>query len=373
MDHAHPLRIRKSSIFALAAPVYILLVFSRFYIDNSQLSNFIAISLILCGLLLLGVSALQKPLNSAIFVLIYSFTVAGLSVLIFDHNFLPESLIQFLANLGFAWAILHSKMNKKFIFGILLFIMIFFFVQIYEKNDPEYVFATVSRNYISVIIILSISLYIISCRQNNVFPSIWPPLASMIILLWSIGRAGILSGCIIIIGLSILRTRNILTIFLAGISVFSLLIVASPNFIENASTLMVGIDRFERLSTKSQRNIINDEYVQSIGTYASEFLMGAPLDTIQAIQEVDGNPHNSFINLHIVFGITGFLIFLLALSLSSFSLLKRREYLLLLVLGTALFRSLFDSAAFHGPMDVIIFYCIFSGLKDFRVRVSAWG
>lgn len=247
---------------------------------------------------------------------------------------------------------------------ILSAIIIFFVLKILTGTNPEDVF-TISRNYISVIIILSISFYVFACHQDGKMPSLLLLVMSMVILLWAIGRAGILSGAIILLGVFLLSKKHLLAATLLSLAVGASVSLFQPNIIDDISQITVGLERFEKLSTKSQREVINSEYIESVSTYPSNLFFGSPLKSIQAIQEVDGNPHNAYINLHITFGLLGILVFWAALSVATINLYRNREYLLILMLVVGSFRSIFDSTAFHGPMDVVIFYCIFKGLKNY--------
>ena len=58
---------------------------------------------------------------------------------------------------------------------------------------------------------------------------------------------------------------------------------------------------------------------------------------------------------------------------SAFRLIKYKMKLTVIVLLAAMFRSVSDSTAFHGPLDVVIFYCIFRALKNIKLTFDFQG
>src|SRR5690606_5518982 len=106
-----------------------------------------------------------------------------------------------------------------------------------------------------------------------------------------------LSGLIIVVGTLFLSGRRFIPAAII-VSVFSLAIFTSYSDIQNANVFAFGLARFEFLSGQSQRSFINEEYITYAFSSISDLLFGVPIDTIRAIQEVDGNPHNSYISLH---------------------------------------------------------------------------
>lgn len=364
--------VKKDALFSIAAPLYMIFSFFRFYVENSTLYNAITILSISSGILLLLYSGLRRPVNPIIISTVFLFSILGLLTSAIDINDTIQSLPQFISNLGYAWALAHARLSIRVIEGALLALIAFFFAHIFSDTNPENVF-TISRNYISAITILFIAFYIFACNQSERMPSITILILSMVILLWAIGRAGILSGVIILLGIFIMSKKHLFTaIFLVALTSGATLHFR-PDVAENLSQITVGLERFEQLSTQSQRQIINDEYIESVSVHPSDLLFGAPLNTINAIQQVDGNPHNAFISLHVMFGISGVIIFGTIFLLSIWNLTKNREHLLTLMLLVGAFRSLFDSTAFHGPMDVVMFYCLFKGLKYYNLRTKIAG
>jgi O-antigen ligase len=222
--------------------------------------------------------------------------------------------------------------------------------------NPENIF-TVSRNFISVLMLMILSGYFVSCEKSNTPPSLSITLFSQLPFLYGIGRAGIISGALLLI-IAILSSKNKIKTYSVSTIILTPILFFLLTFGTEIDALLTGIERFERLGGGGQRSFINEEYISLAIKSPTYILFGAPLSAVQAIIDVDGNPHNSFIRLHISFGIVG-VISTAALIIAALIMLSRKgRNITALVLIIVLFRSAVDSAAFYGPLDFVIIYCI---------------
>lgn len=351
--------------FDAAAPLYFVLLFVRFYFESPFVSYVATIVSIVYGTLLLLASLWKQQKNSVATFLVAALLVCALFTMMSGGNDVFRVLPQFLANLGFAWSMLYARLRPKLFLSLYFILLGFFFYNMSTGVDPGNIFV-VSRNFISVLIILSVAMYYFSCQRMGYSPPLFVPLLGMLVMLWAVGRAGIMSGLIILAGTMFLPCKryaarfSVVAIFVAGFFYFQ------SNAVENLKLFYGGLERFEKLSIDSPRNDINRDYIKRISTDGYELIFGAPLSSIQTIRDVDGNPHNSYIRLHIAFGLVGVLIFTLAVLIALINLLDKKQYMLILILMISIFRSAFDSTAFHGPLDMAIFYCIFVSLGSKR-------
>jgi len=164
-----------------------------------------------------------------------------------------------------------------------------------------------------------------------------------------------------------------LTFSLLLIAFYTLFLTDTYSKIESIQSFTVGIERFQRLSVDGQRVFINEEYIEAISSNPMSLLFGAPLDNVRAIREVDGNPHNSYISLHIFTGLLGVMAFIGLVFYSLTVLFRANLPLVALALVTVLFRSAFDSTSFQGLLDVPILYSIIlaiSGDARSRARIA---
>lgn len=352
--------------FSASLPSYLALTFARFYFEDPIIFYGTSSIIVIYGILLLLASMSKERLNSVSNYVILALILSALVALSSGANDTTLVLPQLIANLGFARSIIHTNLNPKVYATACYTLFLFFFCQIAIDKDPEDVF-TVSRNFISVLIILGTSFYFIACDQQKRKPSVMIPAIGLLILLWAIGRSGIASGALLFVGALFFSKRATTAGALATLVLGATLFLSLNPTLQNFDAFYAGIERLERLGTGGQRTDINSEYLISLTYNTQNLLLGTPLSTIRSVVEVDGNPHNSYIRLHAGFGLLGVTVLALAISATMARLLLTRRHLALLTLLVSLFRSTFDSAAFHGPLDIIIFYFIFSALHPKRI------
>ena len=116
------------------------------------------------------------------------------------------------------------------------------------------------------------------------------------------------------------------------------------------------------------RSSMNMDYLNATLNSSLYILIGTPLTTIKSMIEVELNPHNSFIRLHLYYGLFGFLLVLSTICNAVLKYFTRKKYILLVLFTAILFRSAVDSTSFHGPFDPIIFFLIFFPLKHLNLK-----
>lgn len=357
-------------LFSASLPSYLALTFARFYFDSPAIYYGASSLLVIYGTYLLIASIGKEHLSSVSNHIILALILSALIALSSGANDTTLVLPQLLANLGFARSIIHTSLKSKTHATACYVIFIFFCYQISIAKNPEDVF-TVSRNFISILIILGVSFYFIACDQQKQKPGLIIPAIGFLIILWAIGRAGIASGALLFVGALFFSKRATTAGVLAILALGATLFLLQAPTLQSFDAFYAGIERLERLGTGGQRTDINSDYLFTLTDNTQNFLFGTPLTTIRSVIEVDGNPHNSYIRLHIGFGLLGVAILTLALSATIVRLFSANRHLMLLTLLVSLFRSAFDSAAFHGPLDIIIFHCIFSALHPKRLSINS--
>lgn len=358
------------SNFALI--LFVALNFTKFLLDSPLYFAITTICLMALGGACLLMAIKIIPNNSVLHIAWISTVLLGLITALSTNNKTIASLLQLTAHLGFAIILAKNPPRPSTQITLSAIIIAFFFFKISTNTNPEDVF-TVSRNYISVIVVLIAGLYYIACEEEKKEPSILVAMAFMAITMWAIGRAGMASGAILLIGAILYKASGkaiVMTLIAATTAALSQIptSITLPNDDDNPfSTFLIGIERIERLGSGGQRDLINSEYLLRIQDNPVEALIGAPLEKVRSIVEVDGNPHNSYIRLHTTVGALGVVIFLGALVAAYTKLIRKKKYLTLLALTASLFRSAFDSTAFHGPLDIIIFYSIFRAFTETKI------
>lgn len=358
-------RLNSSWFYRAAVPVYLCVTFFRFYVQSENIFNALTVILVAYGLVLLILILRKLRVSSLNFQLVFGLGICALLPLVASANDNALVLPQWLANVGYSFAVVNAWIGSRRQLMLCLALFGFFGAHILVGTSPDAIF-TISRNFVSILVVLAVSLYFISCYQEGRYPALYVPMLGLIVVLWGVGRAGIISGLLLLGGAAIIAAHRFRTkVFIAVVSLAG---IGLAQIYADASldTLTYGITRFSVLSGQSQRVFINSEYLHATFASFSNFVLGVPLNEVPSIVQVDGNPHNSFIRLHVGFGMAGFLLFFIMLAIGVRSGLGRSQYLILLVLTVSIFRAAVDSAAFHGPLDIVIFYCLFTLLEGKR-------
>lgn len=349
-----------------ALPIYLIVTFFRFYVDNSAFFLVATSALIALGNIYLLYGFYRSPKNCVTVFLLFFMLLFAVATAAFAENPTLDAIPQALGNAGFAWAALYARFRVRYYLALFWVLGSFFLLHIVAGSNPEGIFF-VSRNFISVLIIMGIGFYYIACAQAREIPKLYVSAIGLVVALWAIGRAGIICAALILLGTLVLSKRYVIAgLLLTGVIAIGSIFVQT-NVADSLEIFLVGIERFDRLGADSERNMINDEYMDRLASRSGELLVGAPLDSITAIVKVDGNPHNSYIRLHTVFGLFGFLLVVIAMGLSAIKLFLDRDYLVGLIFVIAALRSAFDSTAFYGPLDVLIFYGLFFAIGRYKL------
>lgn len=250
---------------------------------------------------------------------------------------------------------------KAPIIGFIIFSLFLFFKGI----DPNFVFPSSSRNSFSWIAIFGSCLFYIGQQkketQGNI--SIWPACCTFIISFWSLGRSGIISSAILLLGVIIYKFKTSKKRKMFLFILFILFAFSSYPFLKSQviSTNQVAMRFMDKNMIKDPRVEISSNYIKSINSIPG-ILFGTKLSTINYMEKWAFNLHNSFLNFHSFMGI-GSLILIMMIIIGMIRKVFQKN--LLGFIGIALLlRISTDVGAFIGPMDFLLFYFLFSEVKD---------
>ena len=130
-----------------------------------------------------------------------------------------------------------------------------------------------------------------------------------------------------------------------------------------------GLGRFQDMGLDSERNRVNTDYMNATFDSAHNLLLGCELSKISVISELDDNPHNFFIRLHVYYGLFGFTVLIISIAYALKRLHEQKAYLYFVLLLALLLRIFLDSVAFHGPLDTLIYYLLFYSLDKINIKL----
>jgi hypothetical protein len=368
MNFARPLIPLTNSTIAQASIIlFQVLIMLKNYTENVMLFKIVTACYITLGLLVTFCSKLK--VRSPVLLFIATMILFSGITALFGPNYRTNDIILIFFYFGIALIPIYYKLNYKVFLWFAYLIVLFFVPFIIQNTDPNDVFnpAYTSRNFISCVLLTGLAYHIISCFQNDKRPSFILIILSLIIAIWAIGRGGIISIGFILVAYPFMlkiRTRYKVLIF-SAIAALSLIAF----FVFKDVLLQYGLGRFTSMGMGSERANINSDYLEASLHSIRNFLFGCPLYKIPALislgidPNLPINPHNALIRAHVYYGLGGLLLLMGVILFASYKLLITRNYILLILLISLLFRSLLDSISFHGPFDTMIYTLLFYSIK----------
>jgi hypothetical protein len=215
-----------------------------------------------------------------------------------------------------------------------------------------------SWNGISTLMLVAcISLYIMLSMENKPI-DFMPALFTLVISIWGIGRSGIASSIVLLLGLLFVRLRSKSQYIYHVIICFYIvsLFYALSVLAMDSSILGNAIDHYfarEMETGPSERLTMWKNYFNNLDMSRVIFGVNVVEDPWPEGEIFEYNYHNSFINLHLQTGVMG----LITLVLILFTLFKyyRINQVFLII--------------FFGPFDFLPFFFVFYLLKHPHVRV----
>lgn len=242
-------------------------------------------------------------------------------------------------------------------------------IMIYKINTSSYRRILVSStNYISILMILSVSFYYIALERDGrkLKPyDLIPALICFFMSVWGRGRGGILSTAVLVALMLFLYIRTLANkrkrffIFVMLI----LLMIGIVFLVRNINPLdaFMSLGKWETRGTdNSARTLIWSSYFSKMNESISYILMGPPLNDIPIIYAESGNCHNSFLQLHAYNGLLMFVVFSIMLVRVFIHYWKKRNFVSVAILAVLVLRGMTDKFIFgQYGMPIILFLVLY--------------
>ncbi|MGV3344207.1 hypothetical protein ACGVWS_00155 [Enterobacteriaceae bacterium LUAb1] len=300
---------------------------------------------------------------------IFSFLIVIFSALLINHTYplwrlIFNSFFLFI-NLFFAYFSYKKKMNVVFITRLLiigiLFYFLYCFIMAHVNSEAVYIFMEhqlvgFSYNYISGLLILCSAMLFATEKLSgdlNNKKNICFTVIILIVCFVLYGRSGIIFSFIIFLIsiLNALRKKGYAKYLVINFFI-CILIFIFMNFHKDISTLVMESKFKEGIS--SPRSIMLTDYFNQIDIYT--LFTGVDLNKIPLIVSFNYNPHNSFLNLHAMYGI--FAIFFIIIMFFFVCLIFTKDFIVGFLLLVYLGRGMFDTIIFPSVTDFIFFYIL---------------
>lgn len=343
------------------------LLYFIFLILTNQLEHYVVFiafyaSLLLCGIVGLYTNGFHLSIKKIILILLLIITACLNLILV--GNATIKHLI-YICLFAFASLSFISKEleEKTLLIAFALNVIVIVYKLVIYGPYSDLLFTSSTRNFVSVYLMYPIVLYYSIIGGKNKEINMTPALIVWAICLWARGRGGIIVSTILVVGVLFAKYKKMRSINKTVISLVVVAIIAL--FMINIGPLMKKIESFEfmELFAKNQMGSSRlkfwPEYIELATTNTKNFLLGANISNTYFGRYLEGNPHNSFMELHMLNGFVGLLAIFLLLIKNGIQSIKNKNYLFLVCMLTMLLRAFTDHvlwAAFGTP---ILFYFIF--------------
>lgn len=335
--------------------------FYLFYLQNPSEVPFLSIASVFLILSLVWIFFVKKIYKKDKFIIACMFVMTiGYFLQVYfikNRSFVFFILVATYFSLGLL--IIKSKLNINIMKFSFIVHVLFFSIHIIIGDNPNELFS-ISQNVISSIMMVQCTIVYISEYQNGKNITILPALITVLISAWAGGRAGFLCSLLILFSVIIFsKNKKEITIgkimFIVSLSIVLLVLIKfvfSDFFIQILNRLT------DQGIVESVRSELIERYFYRISL--EDIILGRNLAFDPLYRFVSLNTHNSYLQLHAIYGLFGIIAIFFGLIKQISIYIKSKNFLLLFILITILIRIFSETHAFTNFMDPIIYWLIFN-------------
>jgi hypothetical protein len=367
----------KKIFFTILFSLYLALSLIRFNWPAHLFMSFIITGLGISALILLSIRIRREYVPIYIFVgfLVTSFLVSSLFVSRTER--IGHVVLFIVFNAGIAMILLRGYVYSWGAY-IVFYGLVGYFLMLMLSGIGARDALVCSHNGISVMLLAAcIPLYIILIMENKKIDLI-PAFITLLISIWGIGRSGIVSCFVLLLGLLFVRLRAKPKYIHIGIIFSIIFLIISYLFFDVLSAILINssffsnaIDNYlaRNMETRpSERIVMWTNYFNNLDISRILFGVNVLEDPWPDGERLAYNYHNTFINLHLQTGFMGLIVIVLMI-FSLFKYFSTNKVFFFLLLAVIL-RWSTDIGLFFESWDFIPFFFIFHFLRDSHFRVS---
>ena len=362
------------------------LMYFLFMIITNQVENYIFFvgfysTLMLCGIA--GLLSTDFRLQLRAFLVFSSITLilvltAGINTVLVGNARIEDVI--FIAIFAFASFSLTSEyLEEKTLliaFALYAIVILYKFVTVGVMSDQ--LFTHSSRNFVSVYLMYPLVVYYSIVDKKAKEIKMLPVAIAWIFSLYARGRGGIISSTFFMVGVCLVKYKDLR--LAKKIIAMSAVIVVAAVILRNYGTVIQRIRTsdmmffFTRNGMRSSRTSFWPEYIQLATENSKNLLFGANVSDIFIGQYLEGNPHNSFIEMHMLNGIFGLAVIVITLIKNGIQSIMRKNYLYLVCMLSILLRAFTDHvlwAAYGTP--ILFFFLFFYNYNTVNISVNSNG
>lgn len=320
------------------------------------------------GMLILTYYLIKHPQKylSVLIVMIFFLLIYLIKLLYLQDIGFFYVFITLISNIGFAIHIIENQKSFKMLLYIYFIMNLIFIYSFFNGITPRDFSESFSENTVNYIFLLFSVLIIGVYYKRNSQIIIIPALLSTILSFWTMGRSGIISSVIILIGVILLKYKNKLnklsfSLILIFISVFGYYLIGLVG--ELTQNVLYRFGKRTTIVEGSPRLDIIKAYFNDLDLL--NILLGQNLKPHYYAGFT--NLHNSFLEFHYNFGL-GAIIIIVILIMLLIHLFISKQYLYLILMFGLLFRSMTDTLLFNGLFDYVWIYFILVFIQDKYIK-----
>lgn len=356
----------KKILFTLFFSLYLALSLISFLILSNRVFNLIALFLGFIALIVLGIRIRREYVTIYLFVglLIISLLISSLIVgRSFRSIHIPIFFI--VSSFGIALILLRGFVYSWGGYIVFYGLAVYFLILMLAGVDLR--LTKGSSNGVSIAILSAcISLYIILSREGKKI-DLKPAIFALVISIWGVGRSGLISSIVLLLGLIFIKMRRNKILLLSMIIIMIIAYKYQDALLDKLmdyslfrEPIEINVQKWTK-RTADQRFTFWANYYDNLDISRLLFGINVIEDPWIEGAENDYNYHNSFINLHIQTGFMGLVTIVIIL----FSLFKyyRTNIVFFILAASYILRASTDIFIFFSRFDFILFFFIFYYLK----------
>lgn len=360
-----------------------ILIVLYFVVDLTQFFKVIPLLLgnilfVLLGSIAIIYSVFKNGIKKQIpiFCFIYFYIFFGALGILFNGNMDPQELLWPFAFIGLTTLLLNFEISHKLARIIYYFVVAIIMIKIILAGGVNNLNTAGSRNTIGIILLISLSIYVIASFTEGTRVTVYPILIGLLVSLMAIGRSGILTFLL----LTVLflpfkfdgekyKNRNPIKSFFV-LFVVAIMLCISYNLLEFYFTEM--ILNFQNRGLESIRILIWSDYLKKTFTSARYIFFGTPISGTNLLDMFNENLHNSFLMLHAKYGFAPLMVVIILIIKALIHFIKTKNVLFFIILFVLIFRMQFDYTNFNAQLDIILFYFMFFpyAKNDYDIRIN---
>lgn len=234
------------------------------------------------------------------------------------------------------------------------------------------IYTNSTSNFVSIFLLEPTAIYYATLERQNKQIDIKPMCVVWVVCLLARSRGGILTSSFLLIALFFQyfkerkKSSKLFIASAAGIALFALLLNMQSfiNKLSNSVMMEYFIDR----GMESSRTVIWADYLSYAFADVKSFLLGGSMTRTIAEIFFLGNPHNSFINIHIHNGLIMLIAIVVLIIMNLVNAAKSKKWIYVFCFLTLVARAFTDNMFWPTYGTPVLFYFLFLPFDDISYR-----